>query len=127
MRKRHCPSSMRRIWEEMKSRPVEYAVDWDRMYQQVSRRTRGFRDGGSRADLAGAGVWRAAAAIFLGLGGAGGLLVGGLPAAGGGRGRGALVAVVKKDSAGRVGEYVLGDRGKQKSYSSAGWEHGHPE
>ncbi|HXB94497.1 MAG TPA: FecR domain-containing protein [Puia sp.] len=28
---------MRRLWEELKTSPVEYPVDWDRMYTRVSR------------------------------------------------------------------------------------------
>jgi ferric-dicitrate binding protein FerR (iron transport regulator) len=58
---------MRRLWEELKSRPVDYAVDWERMYRQISRAddhlsmmTR------RRPGLFG---WRAAAAVFLVLAG----------------------------------------------------------
>jgi ferric-dicitrate binding protein FerR (iron transport regulator) len=28
---------MRKLWEEMKGQPVEYPVDWDKMYRQVSQ------------------------------------------------------------------------------------------
>ena len=73
---------MRRIWDELKSRPVGYDVDWDRMYRQVSQSEEGLcmlgevRQGRGgfwrrgRAEM-GRGVWswRVVAAVFLGLAG----------------------------------------------------------
>ena len=95
---------MRRLWEQLKSRPREYAVDWDRMYQQVSRAEEGFsvlsrRRGGISRVLG----WRVAAAVFLGLAGilAYWSLAYRRPVAAGAGGSTAMV--VKKDSVGRVG------------------------
>ena len=72
---------MRRLWEEMRSGPGEYAVDWDRMYGQVSQADEGLsvlserRDGaefwrhGGEAMWRSSWGWRATAAVFLGLAG----------------------------------------------------------
>src|ERR1700754_292119 len=65
---------MRRLWEELKAHPVEYSVDWDSMYSQVSRVDEDLsvlnrrrmslagRIGWRGADRPG---WRVAAAVFL--------------------------------------------------------------
>jgi ferric-dicitrate binding protein FerR (iron transport regulator) len=72
---------MRRLWEEMRSGPGEHAVDWDRMYGQVSQADEGLsvlsqrRDGarfwrhGGEATRRSSRGWRATAAVFLGLAG----------------------------------------------------------
>ncbi len=72
---------MRRLWEEMRSGPGEHAVDWDRMYGQVSQAEEGLSVWGRRRGGVGCwGVggwanrrevwgWRAVAAVFLGLAG----------------------------------------------------------
>jgi ferric-dicitrate binding protein FerR (iron transport regulator) len=59
---------MRRVWDQLKSRPGEHAVDWDRMYRQVRQAEEGFSFSG-RQQVRRAWVWRAVAAIFLGLAG----------------------------------------------------------
>ena len=56
---------MRRVWEELRSSQVEYAVDWDRMYRRVSRAGEGRWRGGLSRVMG----WRVAAAVFLGLAG----------------------------------------------------------
>jgi ferric-dicitrate binding protein FerR (iron transport regulator) len=92
--------SMLRIWEELKSRPVEYAVDWDRMYKRVTAHDAGWRGGMWRV-----WGWRAAAAIFIGLAGwMAYLSVTYRRPVTAGAGAGGAVAVVKKDSAERVAE-----------------------
>jgi transmembrane sensor len=64
---------MQRIWEELKSRPVEHVVDWGRMYRRVSQSEEGFSVLGQR--VGGAvrrrEVWgfRMVAVVFLGLAG----------------------------------------------------------
>jgi transmembrane sensor len=55
---------MQQLWDELRSRPVEYAVDWDRMYRRVAA-----QDGRRGVGLSGVWGWRAAAAVFLGLAG----------------------------------------------------------
>ncbi|HET6252812.1 MAG TPA: FecR domain-containing protein [Puia sp.] len=70
---------MRRVWEELKSRPVEHAVDWDRMYEQVSHAEEGLSElsqrrgglwrGESWAMRREVWSWRAAAVVFLVLAG----------------------------------------------------------
>lgn len=78
---------MQRLWEELKIRQTEHAVDWDRMYRQVSKADmdlsnlkvgRGGRNGWQRLAEAGQGGsvrrrdvwgWRVLALAFLGLAG----------------------------------------------------------
>lgn len=99
---------MRRIWEEMRSRPVEHMVDWSRMYRQVSQSEEGFSGmgqpvGGARRRRV-LWVWRAVTVVFLGLAGLAAYwsLAYRRPAAAGVAG--APVAVVaKKDSVGKAG------------------------
>jgi len=61
---------MQRLWEELRSGPGDHAVDWDRMYRQVSQAEEELlsqrRDGAIRREV---WRWRAAAAVFLGLAG----------------------------------------------------------
>jgi len=96
---------MRQLWEELRSRPVEYAVDWDRMYRQVTA-----QDGRRRAGLSGVWGWRAAAAVFLGLAG----LMAYLSVT---HRRPPVVAravVIKQDSIGRVGALSWGTAENKK-------------
>jgi transmembrane sensor len=68
---------MRRLWEELKSRPVEYALDWERMYRQVSQSEEGLSALTRRRGELWEGGWvwrggwrlRAVAAVFLVLAG----------------------------------------------------------
>src|ERR1700691_2034586 len=64
---------MARIWEELKSRPVEHRVDWDRMYRQMSQSEEGFSVMGQRVSGEGRRrvlwSWQVVAVIFLGLAG----------------------------------------------------------
>jgi ferric-dicitrate binding protein FerR (iron transport regulator) len=87
---------MRRLWEQLKSRPREYAVDWDRMYRRVSRAGMD-RRGGTWG-------WRAVAAVFLGLAGLAAYwsVAYRRPASASGA-AGPTAVVVKKDPVGRVG------------------------
>ena len=97
---------MRRMWEQLKSRPGEYAVDWDRMYQQVSRAEEGFSVfSRRRGGLWRVWGWRAVAAVFLGLAGLAAYwsVAYRRPAAAAGAAGVTAVVAVKKDSVGRVG------------------------
>jgi transmembrane sensor len=98
---------MRRMWDQLKSRPGEYAVDWDRMYRQVSRAGMD-RRGGTWG-------WRAVAAVFLGLAGLAAYwsVAYRRPAAASGS-VGATAVVVKKDPVGRAGALSWETAGNKK-------------
>jgi len=103
---------MRRLWDELKFRPDEYGVDWDRMYRKVSRAEEGWRRDGLVVDGGGEGEgggefwrvwgWRAVSAVFLGLAGLAAYwsVAYRRPVAVGAAGR--TVVVVKKNSGGPV-------------------------
>jgi ferric-dicitrate binding protein FerR (iron transport regulator) len=110
---------MQRIWEELKSRPVEHRVDWGRMYQQVSQSGEGFSVRGQRVSGAGRRRvlwgWRAVAVVFLGLAGLAAYwsLAYRRPVVAGVAGSpGAVVG--KKDSVGKAGEMSWQTLGNKK-------------
>jgi ferric-dicitrate binding protein FerR (iron transport regulator) len=96
---------MARIWEELKSRPVEHRVDWGRMYRQVSQSVEGFSVTGERVSGVGRRrvlwSWQVVGAVFLGLAGLAAYwsLAYRRPVVVGAR----MAAVAKKDSVGSVG------------------------
>jgi transmembrane sensor len=110
---------MARIWEGLKSRPVEHMVDWGRMYRQVSQSEEGFSVMGQRVRGAGRRrvlwSWQAVAVVFLGLAGLAAYwsLAYRRPVVAGAAGA-PVAVVVKKDSVGKAGAMSWQTLGNKK-------------